>query len=113
MGLPLTTVDGLQCGGRALRVSNDTALFVVFHEASALGIQEKDYTGDITDPDCSQNDLRVSPRRQKRVPLSGFRLVQLKACLRHFYADDLKGRTPEGLHCNNSLFILADGSPIL
>jgi hypothetical protein len=64
-GLPSTVVDGLQRGGRALRVSDDTALFVVFHEAWALEIEEKEYTGDVTDPDRPRKDLKLSSRRQE------------------------------------------------
>jgi len=113
VGLPSTTVDGLQRGGRAFRVSNSTALFVVFHEAWALDIQEKDYTGDINDPDRPQKDLRASSRRQERAPLSGIRLVQSRACLRRFYADYLDDKSPEGLRCHLVLITLvrlADGS---
>ena len=100
MGLPSTIVDGLQRGGRAFRVSNSTALFVVFHEAWALDIQEEDYTGDINDPDRPQKDLRSSSRRQERAPLSGIRLVQSSACIRRFYADYLDDKAPEGLRCH-------------
>ena len=95
-GLPSTTVDTLQRGGRALRVSKDWALFVIFYEAWALTINENDYTGDILDPDRPRKDLRVSSRRAERAPLSGILLVQSKSCLRRFFANYLNDTLPEG-----------------
>jgi hypothetical protein len=61
-GLPSTTVDALQRGGRALRVSKESALFVVFFEAWALTINENEYTGDVLDPDRPRKDLCISSR---------------------------------------------------
>ena len=95
-GLPSTTVDALQRGGRGLRVSNEWALFVVFFEAWALSINENEYTGDVLDPDRPRKDLRISSRRIERAPLSGIRLVQSKPCLRRFYANYLDDKSPEG-----------------
>src|SRR6266446_2858058 len=90
------TVDALQRGSRALRVSKEWALFVVFFEAWALTINENEYTGDVLDPDRPRKDLRISSRRAERAPLSGIQLVQSKTCLRRFYASYLNDTSPEG-----------------
>lgn len=95
-GLPSTTVDTLQRGGRALRVSRDWALFVLFYEAWALVIKEDEYTGDVLDPDRPRKDLRISSRRAERAPFSGIRLVQSKTCLRRFFASYLNDTLLEG-----------------
>ena len=74
----------------------ETALFVLFYEAWALEIKETDYTGDKSDPDRPRNDLRLGSRRPERAPLSAIQLIQLKTCLRHFFALYLDDTSPEG-----------------
>jgi hypothetical protein len=74
----------------------ETALFVLFYEAWAHKIKETDYTGDTSDPDRPRNDLRLASRRPERAPLSAIQLVQLKTCLRHFFAIYLDDASPEG-----------------
>ena len=61
-----------------------------------LTIDEKEYAGDVLDPDRPRKDLRISSRRAERAPLSGIRLVQSKACLRRFYTNYLNNTSPEG-----------------
>jgi hypothetical protein len=74
----------------------ETALFVLFYEAWALEIKEADYTGDTSDPDRPRNDLRLASRRPERAPLSAIQLVQLRTCLRQFFASYLNDTSPEG-----------------
>ena len=95
-GLPSTIVDALQRAGRALRTSMEPALFVLFYEAWALDIKEMDYTGDVQDPDRPRHDLQLSSKRPDRAPLSAVRLIQLKTCIRQYFADYLNDKSPEG-----------------
>ena len=51
-------MDALQRGGRAIRQSDDDALFVIFYESWVLDINLDDYsTGDLLDPDRPLKDL--------------------------------------------------------
>jgi superfamily II DNA or RNA helicase len=51
-GLPGTTVDTLQRAGRALRNSDEDALFVVFYDPWVTDISLDEYKdGDLLDPD--------------------------------------------------------------
>ncbi|KAF9537104.1 hypothetical protein CPC08DRAFT_651860, partial [Agrocybe pediades] len=96
-GLPATMVDCLQRGGRAARSSGQTALFVVFFEKNMLQINEKEFTGDVQDPDRPREKLTAKPKRLERAPLSGVRLVQTTGCLRKFFADYLNDKSPEAM----------------
>jgi hypothetical protein len=97
-GLPSTIVDALQRGGRAIRiVSVDPALFVVFYEPWALGINEEEYTyGSPEDPDRPRKEQKETSPRRDRAPLSSLRLVQTPDCLRAFYANYLADNASEG-----------------
>lgn len=97
VGLPVTVVDALQRGGRAIRVGNEHAIFVVFHETWALEVDEAEYM-DGSDPDRPRANLAQHSRAQERAPLSAVRLVQCGTCLRGFYADYLDDQSEEGLH---------------
>ena len=50
VGLPTNIVDALQWGGRAIRIGDEHALFVMFYESWALEMNLEDYL----DANCSQ-----------------------------------------------------------
>lgn len=95
-GLPKTIVDALQRGGRAIRIGNETALFVVFYESWALNIDESNYM-EGTDPDRPCANIGQNSRVQDRAPLSAVRLVRCPTCLRGFYANYLDDRSDSGV----------------
>jgi len=101
VGLPTNIVDALQRGGRAIRIGDEHALFVVFYEPWALEINLEDYldingSQNIDDPDRPRDKLRVNSQRRERAPYSSVRLVQCRTCLRQFYADYLNDKSVTG-----------------
>jgi hypothetical protein len=98
VGLPATIVDALQRGGRAIRQSDDDALFVIFYEPWVLDIDLDDYsTGNILDPDRPRKDLHDNSLRRDRAPYFSVKLIQDKICLRKSFADYLGDTLPGGL----------------
>jgi superfamily II DNA or RNA helicase len=98
VGLPATIVDALQRGGRAIRRTNNDALFVIFYESWVLDVNLDDYsTGDLLDPDRPRKDLHDNSQRRDRAPYSSVKLIQDKMCLRNFFADYLGDILPGGL----------------
>lgn len=95
MGLPASIVDALQRGGRAIRIGDEDALFVVFHEPWAREITEDEFEEGM-DPDRPRADLGANARRQERAPLSAIRLVQCRTCVRQYYAGYLNDQTESG-----------------
>jgi hypothetical protein len=97
VGLPTTIVDGLQRGGRAIRQSNEDALFVIFYEHWVLDINLENYTGDPLDPDRPRTELRDNSHRRDRAPYSSVKLIQGKMCIRAFFSDYLNDKLPGGM----------------
>ncbi|KAF4618102.1 hypothetical protein D9613_012643 [Agrocybe pediades] len=98
-GLPTTIVDGLQRAGRAARSPGQTALFVVFFDEKVLHISEREFTGDVQDPDRPRTKLTSNSDYLERAPLSGVHLVQTESCLRKFFAEYLDDKSPEAMLC--------------
>ena len=65
-GLPSTTIDTLQCGGRAYRNSAEDALFVIFYDPWVHDINPSEFTSfDPADLDRPRTMLKPnSPRRE-------------------------------------------------
>ena len=81
-GLPNTMVDILQRGGRALRNSDEGALFIIFYEPWVHDISLDEYTeGDLCDPDRPRGPLKSSSQRRERAPFSCLGLVKSTTCL--------------------------------
>ena len=91
-------MDALQRGGRAIRQSDDDALFVIFYESWVLDINLEDYsTGDLLDPDRPRKNLHDHSQRRDRAPYASVKLILDKICLRIFFADYLGDTLPGGL----------------
>lgn len=97
VGLPGTTVDTLQRAGRALRNSDEDALFVLFYESWVHGISLSEYTdGDLSDPDRPRGQLKSRAQRRERASLSSLRLVKSPGCIRSEFANYLNDTSDEG-----------------
>ena len=103
VGLPSTTVDTLQRGGRAYRNSSKVATFVNFYEPWVNEISLDEYgNGDLLDPDRPRTVLKVTSKKVDRAPYSGVKLIKCKEqseCVREFYANYLGDKLPTGLLC--------------
>ena len=96
-------VDVLQRGGRALRNSNDDALFVVFYEPWVHEVALDEYNeGDLGDPDRPRGTLKTSSQRRERAPYSCLKLVKSSSCLRAQFASYLGDMSAAGA-CDHSL----------
>ncbi|KAF8257378.1 P-loop containing nucleoside triphosphate hydrolase protein, partial [Lactarius quietus] len=81
-GLPGTMVDVLQHGGRALRNSQDDALFIILYESWVHEVSLDEYTeGNLTNPDRPRAKLKSSSQQRECAPLSCLRLVKSPTCL--------------------------------
>lgn len=90
-------VDILQRGGRALRNSDDDALFVIFHEPWVHSVSLDEYSeGDLGDPDRPRCSLKLSSQRRERAPFSCLKLVKSTTCLRAEFASYLNDKSPLG-----------------
>ena len=99
VGLPSTTVDTLQRGGRAFRNSNKNALFVVFYEPWVHEIDLDLYNnGNNLDPDQPRTKLKPNSQHRERAPYSSMMLVRRKRCIRCHFADYLADKSPEGVY---------------
>jgi hypothetical protein len=97
VGLPTTTVDPLQRGGRALRNSNKDALFVIFYEPWVHELDLNSFNeGDLSDPDRPRMKLRPNSQHRERAPLSSVTLVRSKRCIRGHFAEYLGDKSSEG-----------------
>ena len=97
VGLPTTTVDTVQRGGRALCNSNKDALFVIFYEPWVHELDLDSFNeGNLLDPDRLQAKLRPNSQRQERAPFSSVTLVRKKRCIRRHFAEYLVDKSPEG-----------------
>jgi hypothetical protein len=75
-------VDVLQCGGRALRNSQEDALFIIMYDSWACEISLDKYTeGNLCDPDRPRAKLKSSSQRCECTPLSCLKLVKSATCL--------------------------------
>ncbi|KAF9034284.1 P-loop containing nucleoside triphosphate hydrolase protein [Panaeolus papilionaceus] len=102
VGIPTTIIDALQRAGRAIRTSDDQALFVVFYDSWALSIEESEFTyGDKSNPDRPRKELKSKPNQRDRVPLSGIKLINSKTCLRRFFAEYLDDTADNALETRN------------
>ncbi|KAN0128820.1 P-loop containing nucleoside triphosphate hydrolase protein [Lactarius tabidus] len=97
VGLPGMTVDTLQHAGRALRNSDDNALFIIFYKPWVQDIALSEYTeGDLLDPDCPRGKLRSHAQQCEQAPLSSLRLVKGPECLHSKFANYLGDTSVEG-----------------
>jgi hypothetical protein len=91
------TVDTLQHAGRALRNSDDNALFIIFYKPWVQDIALSEYTeGDLLDPDCPRGKLRSHTQQCEQAPLSSLRLVKGPECLHSKFANYLGDTSVEG-----------------
>ena len=97
VGLPTTTVDALQRGGRAFRNSTRDALFLIFYEPWVNDIALESYKdGDALDPDRPRKALKENSQRRDRAPFSSISLVKNKKCVRGHFAHYLDDKSAEG-----------------
>lgn len=97
VGLPGTTVDTLQRAGRALRNSDDHAVFIIFYEPWVHELSFSEYSeGDLSDPDRPRGQLKSHAQRRERAPLSSLKLVKDPGCLRAEFASYLGDTSEEG-----------------
>ena len=110
VGLPSTTVDTLQRGGRAYRNSDKVALVVNFYDPWVDDISLDEYqSGDLMDPDRPRTVLKSTSKRRDRASYSSVKLVKCKElclCVRKFYADYLGDRSTEGMSFLSSFSML-------
>jgi hypothetical protein len=100
-------VDLLQRGGRALRNSDDDALFVVFYEPWAHEVDLDEYKeGNLDDPDRPRGPLKSSSKRRERAPFLCLRLVKSVTCLRAEYASYLADNSRDGTSTYDSSYSL-------
>lgn len=91
-------VDVLQRAGRALRNSDEDALFIIFYEPWANSISLDEYRdGDIGDPDRPRGQLKSSSQRRERTPFSCLKLVKSTTCLRAEFASYLDDQSSSGM----------------
>ncbi|KAH8976407.1 P-loop containing nucleoside triphosphate hydrolase protein, partial [Lactarius hatsudake] len=108
VGLPGSMVDVLQRGGRALRNSDEDALFVIFYEPWVHEVSLDEYNeGDLCDPDRPRGPLKSSSQRRERAPFSCLKLVKSTACLRAEFSSYLGDNSAAALghttaHCCNA-----------
>jgi hypothetical protein len=96
-GLPSTTIDTLQRGGRAYRNSAEDALFVIFYDSWVHDINPSDFTNfDSADLDRPRAILKPNSPRRERVPYHGVRLIRDKSCIRKQFALYLNDQLPDG-----------------
>lgn len=97
VGLPTTTVDTVQRGGRALRNSDEDALFIIFYEPWVHELDLDSFNeDDLLDPDCPQTKIQPNSQRQERAPFSSVMLIKKKRCIRCHFAEYLVDKSPEG-----------------
>jgi superfamily II DNA or RNA helicase len=90
VGLPGTMVDILQHGGRALRNSDNDALFIIFYEPWVHDVPLEEYSeGDLGDPDRPRCTLKQSSQQCDCAPFSCLKLVKSTTCLRAEFASYL------------------------
>ena len=111
-GLSGSIVDILQRGGRALRNSDNDALFTIFYEPWVHDISLDEYSeGNLDDPDRPRGPLKSSSQRRDRAPFSCLKLVQGTNCLRAEFASYLEDTSRSGM--GRPLFIDTDDlSPV-
>lgn len=98
IGLPSTLVDVLQRAGRAVRVGDEDALFLLFYEPWATRIPLDDFSsGDQLDLDRPRKNLDCkNPSIQDRAPYFLVKMIQSKDCKRANFAIYLNDQTAEG-----------------
>jgi hypothetical protein len=91
-------VDVLQRAGRALRNSNEDALFIIFYEPWVNDISLDEYNeGNIDDPDRPRGPLKTRSQRRERTPYSCLKLVKSTTCLRAEFASYLGDQSSAGM----------------
>ena len=100
-GLPSDIVEALQRGGRVGRHEGAKALFVTFYEAWACKISLNEFmAGDPNDPDGPRSNHTLISRAQDRASYSSVGLVQIKTCLRQYFAQMVR------CHLSSKLYTL-------
>jgi hypothetical protein len=96
-GLPSTTIDTLQRGGRAYRNSAEDALFVIFYDPWIHDISPSEFTNfDPDDLDRPRAMLKPNSTRRERVPYHGVRLIHDMTCIRKQFGLYLNDQSPDG-----------------
>lgn len=104
VGLPTTTVDTLQRGGRAFCNSAKDALFVIFYERWVNELDLDSFKdGDHSDPDRPRTKLKPNSPRRERAPFSSVMLVRSKRCIHRYFTEYLADKSSEGERFCNSL----------
>ena len=96
-GLPSTTIDTLQRGGRAYRNSDEDALFLIFYDPWIDDINPSEFTAfDSADLDRPRALLKPNSPRRERVPYHGVRIICDQSCIRKQFALYLNDQSLEG-----------------
>ena len=96
-GLPATIVEALQRGGRAIRIGDEDALFLIFYESWVFIINEyKLQEGNAVDPDRPRSNLRPTSQSRERAPLSSVQLIKSLDCIQAFFAHYLNDKSEAG-----------------
>ena len=53
-------------------------------------------TGDLSDPDRPRHDLKPNSQRRERAPYSLLALIKSRLCIRHYFANYLGDKSPDG-----------------
>ena len=97
VGLPSTTTDTLQRGGRAFRNSTEDALFVIFYEPWIEEISLDDFKNfDATDLDRPRMPLKANSQRRERAPFYSVKICQEISCTRKGFANYLGDELTDG-----------------
>lgn len=97
VGLPSTTTDTLQRGGRAFRSSNEDALFVMFHEPWVHEISLDDFQNfDAADLDRPRAPLKANSQRRERAPFYSVKITQERLCIRKGFSTYLGDESTDG-----------------
>ena len=97
-GLPSTTIDILQRGGRAYRNSAEDALCLIFYDPWVHDVDLSTFTNsDPTDMDRPRATLKPNSPRRERLPYHGARLIHDKSCIRKQFALYLNDQSSDGI----------------
>jgi len=97
VGLPSTTTDTLQRGGRAFRNSNEDALFVMFHEPWIDEISLDDFKNfEAADLDRPRLPLKANSQRREHASFYSVKICQEKSCTQKGFANYLGDESTDG-----------------